>query len=211
MSNQKGTFLNVKGIPVNLKGLSPYIKRRLCMISRSELENARKRTLEYFEKAGIVLTEKEKANIEVADFGLGELEKTGLQIVTYVNTERCCAKELVLFPGQTCPEHRHPDVDGEKGKEETFRCRWGAVYLYVEGEETKNRSCKPPEASEGAYTVFHEIVLKPGEQYTLSPDTLHWFQAGDEGAIVSEFSTKSRDEVDIFSDPEIKRIPEFAE
>lgn len=35
-----------------------------------------------------------------------DLERTGLQLVTYVNTERCCAKEMVLFAGQTCPEHR---------------------------------------------------------------------------------------------------------
>ena len=37
------------------------------------------------------------------------------------------------------------------------------------------------------------------------PDTLHWFQAGPEGAIVSEFSTQSRDELDVFSDPLIVR------
>jgi len=181
------------------------------MITKSQLENARKRALEYFQKANIVLTEEEKENIEVADFGLGDLENTGLQLVTYVNTERCCAKELVLFPGQTCPEHRHPPVEGEPGKEETFRCRWGTVYLYVPGEETKNPHCKPPKAAPGAYTVFHEIVLKPGDQYTLYPNTLHWFQAGPEGAIVSEFSTRSRDEADIFSDPNIKRIPEVEE
>ena len=36
-------------------------------------------------------------------------------------------------------------------------------------------------------------------------DTLHWFQAVDEGAIVSEFSTRSRDEFDIFTDPRIRR------
>ena len=94
--------------------------------------------MEYFNKAGIVLTEKEKETLEVADFGLGELENTGLEVITYVNTSRCCAKELILFPHQTCPEHRHPSVDGEPGKEETFRCRWGEVYLYVEGEATSS-------------------------------------------------------------------------
>jgi D-lyxose ketol-isomerase len=50
--------------------------------------------------------------------------------------------------------------------------------------------------------------LKPGDQYTLEPDTPHWFQAGPEGAIVSEFSTRSTDEADIFTDPRIKRAPE---
>lgn len=179
------------------------------LISSKELENARNRTLRYFENAKIVLSDEEKRNIEVADFGLGNLESVGLQIVTYVNTDRCCAKELVLFPGQTCPEHRHPTVNGEPGKEETFRCRWGMVYLYVPGEQTNDMKCKPPEVNMNAYTVFHEVILRPGDQYTIKPDTLHWFQAGQKGAIISEFSTKSRDEADIFTDVNIKRIPEI--
>jgi D-lyxose ketol-isomerase len=58
--------------------------------------------------------------------------------------------------------------------------------------------------------VGHEVCLKPGEQYTLSPDTQHWFQAGPEGAIVSEFSTCSTDDQDIFTDPRIKRMPEIS-
>lgn len=181
------------------------------MLTKKQYEQARQRALEYFKKANIVLTESEKQNIEVADFGLGEYESTGLQLVVYVNTNRCCAKELVLFPGQTCPEHRHPDIDGQPGKEETFRCRWGRVYLYVEGPSTPNPKCKPPEGREQYYTVFHEIVLNPGEQYTLAPNTLHWFQAGDEGAVVSEFSTTSRDDLDIFTDVNIKRAPEIVE
>jgi D-lyxose ketol-isomerase len=43
------------------------------------------------------------------------------------------------------------------------------------------------------------------------PDTKHWFQSGPEGAIVSEFSTRSTDEADIFTDPRIKRMPEIAQ
>lgn len=179
------------------------------MITEKQYREAQIKTLAYFEKAGIVITEKERGHIEVADFGLGELDQTGLEIIVYLNTERVCAKELVLFPYQTCPEHRHPSVGNEPGKEETFRCRWGKVYLYVPGEKTTNPKAKPPEHREKYYTVWHEIVLNPGEQYTLLPDTLHWFQAGDEGAVISEFSTKSRDELDIFTDPEIQRITEL--
>lgn len=152
----------------------------------------------------IALTQEEKDRIEVADFGLGRLEETGLQLLTYINTKRCCAKELVLFPGQTCPEHIHPTIGGVPGKEETFRCRAGEVYLYVSGEPTKPMAAKPPQ---GVYTVFHEVRLSAGEQYTLAPDTPHWFQAGPEGCIVSEFSTCSNDETDIFTDPAIRRIP----
>jgi len=54
------------------------------------------------------------------------------------------------------------------------------------------------------------VVLKPGDQYTLGPDTLHWFQAGPRGAVISEFSTRSLDEKDVFTDPEIQRITQVA-
>jgi D-lyxose ketol-isomerase len=160
---------------------------------------------------GIVLTPKERDNIEVVAFGLGELDRTGLEIVVYVNTDRYCAKELVLFPRQTCPQHRHPPVGKDPGKMETFRCRWGKVWLYVEGEPNAAPQARVPEGSEAYYTVFHEIELNPGEQYTIPPNTWHWFQAGDEGAIVSEFSSTSRDEFDIFVDPRIQRIPQIVE
>jgi D-lyxose ketol-isomerase len=53
--------------------------------------------------------------------------------------------------------------------------------------------------------------LKPGQQYTLDPNTLHWFQGGADGAIVSEFSSTSIDETDIFTDPDIRRITEVAQ
>jgi len=175
------------------------------MLTTQQLRDAQTQARQYLERAGIVLTPEESMNIEVADFGLGELETTGLELVVYVNTHRVCAKELVLFPRQTCPEHRHPPIGDEPGKEETFRCRWGTVYLYVEGEPTVNPAARVLKGREHAYTVWHEIVLRPGQQYTIPPNTLHWFQADDGGAIVSEFSTRSRDEFDIFTDPQIRR------
>jgi D-lyxose ketol-isomerase len=181
------------------------------MLTHQQVLQARERALTYFRLAGIVLTMEEQSGIEVADFGLGDLDATGLEIVTYVNTDRCCAKELILFPGQTCPEHRHPAVDGNPGKEETFRCRWGTVCLYVEGAPAPRPAVQPPQGSKAWYTVFHEIILKPGEQYTLAPDTRHWFQAGPEGAVVSEFSTRSRDDADIFTDPAIQRATRIRE
>ena len=176
-------------------------------LTKQQWESARNRALRMLETAKIALTEAEREQFEVADFGLSDLEHFGLEIVTYVNTERCCAKELVLFPFQICPEHRHPPVAGGPGKEETFRCRAGEVYLYVEGTPTAKIRGKIPAGKEDCFTIAHEIVLHPGEQYTLSPNTLHWFQAGPEGAIVSEFSTKSRDEADIFTDKDIQRAP----
>ena len=145
---------------------------------------AARRAISYYEKAGIVLTPAEKENIEVADFGLSDLPRTGLQIVVYVNTERVCAKEMVLFPGQMCPEHKHVGSNGQPGKEETFRCRYGQVHLNAEGED---------------------VILNPGDQYTIYPGTKHWFRAGEEGAVISEFSTRSTDETDVFTDERIVR------
>jgi D-lyxose ketol-isomerase len=178
-------------------------------LERQKFEEIKVKALELFNKAGIVLTEGEREALEVADFGLNDIEVTGLQLITYINTERVCAKELALLPNQTCPEHKHPKRDFDEGKEETFRCRYGKVYLYVEGKETENRSVQPPKGDEANYTVFKEVILEPGDQYTIYPNTLHWFKAGSEGAIVSEFSTKSTDESDIFTDSRIKRVPEL--
>ncbi len=156
-------------------------------------------------RAGIAVTPEERRKIEVADFGLGDLANTGLEIVVYVNTDRYCAKELVLFPRQTCPEHRHPPVGKAPGKRETFRCRWGVAYLYVPGRAAVRRHARPPKGSERWYTCRREIVLAPGAQYTIPPDTPHWFQAGPRGAVVSEFSSTSRDACDVFRDPAISR------
>lgn len=180
-------------------------------MKRSEVIAAQKRAADMFEQAGITLTPEERQTIEVAGFGLDDLNSQGLELVTYVNTDRYCAKELVLFENQTCPEHVHPPVGDDPGKMETFRCRYGVVYLYVEGESDGTIQAQVPAGSEDYYTVFHEIELHPGQQYTIPPGTKHWFQAGDNGAIVSEFSSTSRDECDIFTDPNIQRMPVIVE
>ncbi|HEY4538029.1 MAG TPA: hypothetical protein VIG45_06200, partial [Erysipelothrix sp.] len=102
-----------------------------------EREKIRKDVLFFFNKNNIVLTDSEAKNIEIADFGLNNLDTYGLQLVTYVNNDRYCAKEMVLFPNQICPEHRHPKrLDGTDGKQETFRCRFGEVHLFVEGNDS---------------------------------------------------------------------------
>lgn len=179
------------------------------MITRNQVLSAQRRAITMLEQAGIVITPDEQRNIEVAEFGLGQLEQTGLELIVYVNTDRYCAKELILFPHQTCPEHRHPSINGVVGKMETFRCRWGEVWLYVAGDPVSNPKVLPPIGSEVYYTVFHEVPLFPGEQYTIPPDTLHWFQAGERGAVISEFSSTSHDDSDIFTDPRIRRLPEL--
>ncbi len=160
------------------------------MITPEELREAQAYAAEQLGAAGVVLTDVERERIEVADFGLSHLREQGLQLLVYVNTDRYCAKELVLYPGQTCPEHRHPPFDGSPGKEETFRCRRGSVTLRVDGRE---------------------VELRPGEQLTIPPDTLHSFTAGPDGAVVSEFSSRSRDDLDVFTDPNVQRATVVAD
>src|SRR5579875_1996126 len=141
------------------------------MISRGEIAAAQARARAALASLSIQLTDSEAEAIEVADFGLGRLDSEGLQLVTYINTDRYCAKELILLPGQTCPEHRHPPIGEDPGKQETFRCRSGGVWLYVEGPATANIQARVPEESREWYTAFREISLSPGEQYTIPPNT----------------------------------------
>ncbi|HEX7084337.1 MAG TPA: cupin domain-containing protein [Gaiellaceae bacterium] len=153
-------------------------------MNEQEQREARAYAAERLAAAGVAVTDDERETLEVTDFGLGRFRESGLMLLVYVNTDRYCAKELVLYPDQTCPEHRHPPFDGTPGKEETFRCRTGRVLLDVAGRQ---------------------LELGPGEQFTIPPDTLHWFRAGPEGAVVSEFSSTSRDDLDVFTDPRIRR------
>ena len=188
------------------------------MTTEAERRRARERAADLLDRAGVVLTDAEREEMEVVDYGLDDLDAVGTEIVVYENNDRYCAKELVLFPDQTCPEHRHPPFDDYPGKQETFRCRWGEVFLYVAdetgppagGEEgstdhSAEWSVQPPMREEH-YTATEEIHLEPGEQYTIPPDTRHWFVAGDEGAVISEFSSPSYDEKDVFTDPKIDRM-----
>ncbi len=182
------------------------------MMKQSDRIRWREKACEMLQKANIVITPKEKKNMESVDCGFDDVENLGLHIVVYENNERYCAKELILFPNQFFPEHFHPRIDKQnEGKQETFRCRWGKVYLYVEGEPSPQSKARVPADYRKYLTVWREIILMPGDQYTLPPSTKHWFQAGNEGCIVSEFSSTSFDETDVFTDPRVQRRPVIEE
>ena len=116
-------------------------------MKKSEVLATREKARQILADAGFTLTCAEAADIEVIDCGLNQLATEGLELVTYINTDRYCAKELVIFPGQTCPEHRHPPIDGDPGKQETFRCRRGLVWLYVEGTPSTTFQATVPKGS----------------------------------------------------------------
>lgn len=170
------------------------------------IRQQQQRAFHFLKNANIILTETEKDQIEICDYDLGEFDSIGTSIVIYHNDERYCAKELIMFPKQICPEHYHPPICDYPGKRETFRCRNGEVYLYVSGEPVLHPKASIPNARKENFKVWNEIILRPGEQFTIMEGVPHWFQAGPDGAIISEFSSPSFDNKDVFTDPDIKRI-----
>lgn len=174
------------------------------MITRTQFLHAQERAASLIYDAGVVITTAERAAIDVADFGLNSLETEGIQILTFFATDRLSAKLLIQFPRQTEPEHWHPPVGDDPGKEETIRVVKGTLYFYVPGTDTLKQG-RIPAGKEAVYTCRHEIVMGPGDQLTLAPGTKHWFQAGDESAVFYSISTCVRDGLDGFTDPDIIR------
>ncbi len=181
------------------------------MITRKEYLEYKELGLKYLEKTNVIIREEEKEKIEVADFGLSDLNNFAIITLTFFNTERISAKVIIVPPRRICPEHWHPPIAHDPGKEEIMRLRWGTLYLYVEGEKTVNPKAILPEYRKNYFTVWHEIIMKPGDQYYLAPGIKHWFQSGDEGAVIDDYSTCSRDALDQFTDPDIVRIPVIKE
>jgi D-lyxose ketol-isomerase len=174
------------------------------MITRAELKEVCGTALKMMEAAGIHLTDTEQTRITAADFGLSRLKEEGIQILTMFDTDRVAGKILVLLPNQTIPEHWHPSVGDDPGKEEIIRAISGDLYFYIPGENTLKHGFVLS-GKEDCYTMRNENVLLPGEQLILQPGTKHWFQAGKRGAVMYSFSTKVRDALDQFSDPDIVR------
>jgi D-lyxose ketol-isomerase len=175
------------------------------MLTRSAYRLATQRASTLLAQSGIAVRPEELLRMEVADFGLGELESSGAQILTLVETSKVAAKILVLFAGQTVPEHTHPRLGDYPGKEETIRCQWGQLDLYTSGEPTPTPSARPPDHRRQTYTVWHECILLPGDQVTLPPNRPHWFQGGPQGAVIWSFSTPATDIADVFTDPDVIR------
>jgi D-lyxose ketol-isomerase len=177
------------------------------MITKAEYESARQFAWNMVKSSGLPVQETEFNQIEVADLGLGKLAETGLQIFTLFSSEWIGVKLLICRPNQFFPQHRHPpSTDGTyPGKTELFRVHHGVLYLNIPGKKTKPRSARPPGYMLDFCSVNKEIVLNPGDQYAVAPNTWHWFQAGKEGAIVWSISSKTTDAEDQFLCPSVIR------
>lgn len=175
------------------------------MLTRAEYSAAQSRAAAMIRAAGIHIAREEAEKVEVADFGLSQLDIEGAQMLTLVGTERIAVKVVALFPGQTLPEHWHPPVGDDPGKEETVRVISGTLRFYILGDDNMREGAIPA-GKENVYTALHELILKPGDQITMEPGTKHWFQAGEDGVVMYSFSSVARDILDCFTDPEIKRV-----
>lgn len=107
-------------------------------------------------------------------YGLDRFEEFGMVMTTIINRDYC-KKILVLFPGQSNPEHYH------KIKEETFFCLYGSAEVTVEGETT---------------------VLKPGNILTIPVLKKHKIISAD-GVILEELSTTSAPSDSYYTDVSI--------
>lgn len=174
------------------------------MIKRKTYIEVKKRSAALIDKAGLSFTAEEKNKIDVADFGLSDIYKEGVQILTFFDTDRIAGKLLILLSDQTEPEHWHPAIGNNPGKQEIIRALWGELRFYIPGVNNMKFGFIP-EGQESNFTVRHEIIMKPGDQLVLEPGTKHWFQAGPEGALLYSFSTTVCDIKDCFTDPKIVR------
>jgi D-lyxose ketol-isomerase len=174
------------------------------MITRAQQKEFRLLAADMLGKAGFPLTEKERDSIAVADFGLSNVRQQGAQILTLFETERISAKLIVLLPAQILPEHWHPPVGDDPGKEEILRGYWGRTHYFEQGEGEIDPSLIPEDKMH-CFTASKRIDLLPADQIIIAPGTKHWMQGGPEGGIVISFSTCVRDILDQFTDPAIVR------
>jgi len=180
------------------------------MITRSTERALRGRAAAILAGTGFPLSQAELDSIAVADFGLSVPEAEGAQILTLFATDRISAKLIVLLPGQILPEHWHPPVGSDPGKEEILRGYWGNVMYFEEGNAHIDDREVPAEKP-GAYTCRSRMDLGPGDQVIIPPGRKHWLKGGEGGGCVISFSTCVRDILDQFTDPSIVRTTRVVE
>jgi hypothetical protein len=140
-------------------GVGPPKPGENVVITPRQLKAVREQAIAILMATGLSVRQDEMDQMEVVDFGLNELERSGVQIIPLVDTHRLTVKLLIMLPNQTEPEHRHPPLGDYPGKEETIRCEWGELYLYGPGEAAPNPKAHPPDARRQTYTVWHEYIL----------------------------------------------------
>ena len=108
------------------------------MITRAQFKEAQIIGAQLLGTTGISLRDDELEKISIADFGLGNLDTFGAQILTLTSTDQIAVKLIAMYSGQILPEHWHPIINEYEGKEEILRVEYGDMYLYTPGDPTQN-------------------------------------------------------------------------
>lgn len=145
--------------------------------------------------------------IRINDFGLNNLPVEGFAFVDLLRTERVRTTLMIFLPDQTLPQHKHPPYENEAGKEESVRVLWGQFMVCVEGGDTPGIEDMIPHGKADYYTARKAVVLETCMQYTIPPDTAHWFHAGPEGAVVLACQNRVDEERNLFYDPASSGCP----
>ncbi len=97
------------------------------------------------------------------------------------------------------------------GKQEYFHTIKGTGLMFLLGKPTDKPTYPIPEEHRPHNIALHKVFLEPGAGFHLDAKAPHSVVAGPEGRIVIEFSLKSRDPLDIFTNPKIDRITHIEE
>jgi len=166
----------------------------------TQIENVRNEYVTLLKISGFPLTEREVDSLEVKDFGLDNVRTEGFGLIDLLRTQTIRINLIVLLPHQTLPQHLHPSYDNEPGKEETLRVLYGTTRVFVEGAPSP--CVDIPAGKEQWYTALKKIELDSGAQYSVPPNTKHWFQAGENGSVNIAFQNRVDESKNIFYDPD---------
>ncbi len=138
-----------------------------------------------------------REKIWVSDYGTGQFAKLGLAAVMFENNtkDKYMLMDLFLMPDQMLPEHWHLATDKNPVKLEGWLVRHGLSHVVGEDEPNLSKEVIIPKVhNNGKATVYHEVILKPGEFARLNRATAHhWQFAGPKGAIVTEVANAHDD------------------
>jgi len=145
-----------------------------------------------FRRFGEPINDGMKELIWTLDFGLGDFVNCGMAGIFWWNSEEYSyfGHSIYLLPGQMIPEHAHVATDKGPAKMEAWRCIYGSVHNYGEGEEMPEMVARVPESQQACLQSKSALPLMPGEVRELNRLTAwHFMMAGPEGAIVEEYAT----------------------
>ncbi len=143
----------------------------------------------------------------ISDFNLNQFMTAGMAgIFWIINMDhKFTGVEMFLLPGQSIPEHWHVATENASAKFESGHVRYGSITLFTEGSPLPDVEDRIPYFQRDIVKARKEQVLNAGDVgFTEKKEERHWFIAGQEGAIITEYASAHDGEGVRFTDPTIK-------